>query len=975
MLVFASLVGAGLILASSSGLAHLGSSVLSLTKRRIDPARLLQGEESGSQRGSKARPGADSPFRGAPTGAVDSQPASPRRVGKTKLTYTNLPLRFEPLTSRTPRPDGFTAAGRGYRLSLLPQEARLDFFPSDNHLNSPASSLSVRVLDANSDARGQGVDPQSTAIFYYRGNDPRRWQRKAPNYAKVRYHNLYPGVDLVYYGNQKQLEYDFEIAPGADPGKIQLEVAGARQVRVDDDGDLVLAAEQGEVLLQKPRVYQMKGAARKEVKGNFRIDGTRVSFALGAYNKSLALVIDPTLNYATYVGRTVNDQVNAIALGADGSTYVAGLAAAPVAEGATVSASTASGSAPAAGTAAPPIATGGSTSATAPAAQNEAFVAHISADGKTLLSMTYLGGSNATEALGLAIDPMGNAYITGVTAAPDFPVQNALQNACALDNKGVCEGQAFVAKLNPDGSLNFATFLGGSGTNAGNALALDGAGNIYVAGSTTSIDFPVEAAAQPVLGGASDAFVAKFSNDGSQMLFATYLGGLGADQALGIALDSSSNIYITGQTQSEDFPTVNPLQTMCSISGAGQCAGEAFVAKLATDGSQFFYSTYLGGSGGDSGNAIAVDEFGYAYVTGQTSSRDFPVLGAYQPQAKGSSQAFISKLKQDGSGLVYSTYLGGSATDLATSIAVDIRQHAIVSGQTTSADFPTLNPIQAQCRMAAAGGCSQDAFLADLNIDGKTLLFSTYLGGSGADVGRGLAIDTKGSAYLGGATTSADFPMALPVSVTAETSVLSLSRQNEEASPSASTGAPALNVPEGGGVVALITGLPEQSSQSCPGSTTISWTGTGDGVNWTTAGNWSTGVLPVSTDVVCIGPSFDTNTITIGSISSSTNQTITSLVSNASISFTSGPLTTTAGADFVNALSVSGGTLTLSGTSGSSVGETLAQSGGTITGTDSLSIAGLFTWTGGNLSTSGTTTASGGSPFRVRAILSWRTGR
>ncbi|MGC1607087.1 MAG: SBBP repeat-containing protein, partial [Candidatus Acidiferrum sp.] len=744
------------------------------------------------------------------------------------------------------------------------------------------------------------------------------------NYARVQYRGIYPGVDLLYYGNQHQLEYDFILAPGADPDQIRLSVAGARRVELDAQGNLLLATDQGEVVLRKPLVYQQLGDTRREVAGNFRVEGQEVSFAIGDYDRNRQLVIDPTLNYATYLGRSVNDKVNAIALGSDGSTYVAGIA--------------------------PAITSGG---------QDEAFVAHISTDGKQLLYMAYLGASGATDARGIAVDPSGNAYITGETKATDFPALNSLQSSCSLNASRQCVGDAYLAKLNSDGSLNYATFLGGSGEDAGNALALDAAGNIYITGSTGSTDFPVFHPAQATTGGNGDAFIAKISSDGQHVLYATYLGGSGNDEALGIAIDANSNVYVTGQTLSPDFPTENAFQARCLPGTSNQCLGEAFVTKLSSDGSSLVYSTYLGGSGGDSANAIAVDNLGQVYVAGQTLSIDFPLASSLQAAAGGKSEAFVTKFLPNGAGLVYSTFLGGSGDDVATSIAVDSHGNAFVSGYTDSVNFPTQSPLQSACQKDSTGACSQDAFLAVMNSSGSALKFSTYLGGTGADEGKGIVLDTKGSAYLGGASTSADFPTAQPIVVPSGVSPKVL--QSSSQVSSATTGASTVSLPSnlsGGGVVAMVSGLPNaDASEACTG--TISWVGTAGDNQWTTATNWSTGVLPVSTDSVCIGTSFASATINVGTISSTTNQTITNLVSNANIAFTSGPLMVTSGAAFVNALSITNGTLTLNGTSGSSVGGTMTQSAGTLTGTDTLAVAGLLTWSGGTESGTGTTTANG----------------
>ncbi|MGB2592707.1 MAG: SBBP repeat-containing protein, partial [Candidatus Acidiferrum sp.] len=871
------------------------------------------------------------------------------REGTTQplLSYADLPLSFESDVNGPVGQHWFAAAGRGYRLSLFPQEAVLDLIaPSKNTVTNPPltrhgrhshfavshsdslqaknhSTLHLTVVNGSPNAQISGLEELPGKTLYFEGKDSRKWRTSVRNYARVQYRGIYPGVDLLYYGNQHQLEYDFIVAPGANPDQIRLSVSGASRVELDRQGNLLLATEQGEVLLRKPVVYQQMDNTRREVASNFRVEGQEVSFAVGDYDRSRQLVIDPSLNYATYLGRSVNDKVNAIGLGSDGSTYVAGIAPAMTSSG-----------------------------------YDEAFVAHISADGKELLYMAYLGGTGATDARGIAVDASGNVYVTGETKAVDFPVENAFQSSCSLNASRQCAGDAYLAKLNSDGSLNSATYLGGSGEDAGNAIALDAAGNIYIAGATASTDFPVFHPAQATSGGNGDAFVAKISPNGQQVLYATYLGGTDSDEALGIAVDGTGNVYVTGQTLSPDFPTANAFQAHCALGATNQCAGEAFVTKLSSDGSTLAYSTFLGGSGGDSANAIAVDNLGQVYVAGQTLSADFPVAGPLQPASGGKSDAFISKFLPNGGGLVYSTFLGGSGDDVATSIAVDNHGNAFVSGYTDSANFPMQSALQTACQKDSTGACSQDAFLAVMNSGGSALKFSTYLGGTGADEGKGIALDTKGSAYLGGASTSSDFPSAKPIVVPSGVSPVLLQSTSQTANAMTASLAAALpsNL-SGGGVVAMISGLPNSDlTEACTGSN--NWVGTAGDNQWTTATNWSNGV-PVSTDTVCIGTSFATATITVGTISSSTSQTITSLVSNANITFTTGPLTVTSGAMFVNTFSITGGTLTLGGTNGSSVGGTMSQSGGILAGTDTLTITGAFTWTGGYMCTTLTSGACG----------------
>src|SRR5580698_4421784 len=781
------------------------------------------------------------------------------------LQYQQLPLNFQPSAGRDGDGHSFRASGPSYQLSLLPQEAILNL--------SGGAVIHLRLPGSNPRASLDGLDPLPGRTYYLKGRDPAGW-RKAAEYARVRYHEIYPGIDLIFYGNQNRLECDFVLAPGADFRQVRLLVEGAQRLAMDGEGNLALTTSDGEISLGRPVVYQQSGATRKVVAGAFQLHGAEVGFALGAYDHSLPLVVDPTLNYAAYVGHGVNDRVNGIAVGADGSTYVAG-----------------------------------ESSAVTASSHDEAFVAHISADGKTMLYMTYLGGTGATTGRGIALDKAGNAYITGQTKAQDFPVLNALQPSCGKNASGQCVGDAFLAKLNADGSLNYATYLGGAGEDAGHAIALDSTGDVYVAGATDSIDFPTVHAAQPAPGGHGDAFVAKFSNDGLRLIYSTFIGGSGQDEALGIAIDTNLDAYVTGRTLSFDFPVKGAFQEKNRLNNSNEYAQEAFVAKLSPDGDQMLWSTYLGGSGGDSGKAIAVDSFGSAYVAGSTASDDFPLAEAMQAQRHGKTDAFVTKFSPDGSSLVYSTFLGGSSDDLATGIAVDKQGTAYISGHTSSVDFPTQAAIQAACRKDGKGEC-QDAFLAVLNSKGTGLQFSSFLGGSGADQGYGIAIDAKGSAYLGGATTSSDFPKAKPAVPEAATERhLGLS-STASAAPSETAG----------GVVAMIAGLKDDGQASCSGS--INWTGAAGNNLWNTAGNWDTDMLPGPSDSVCIGTAFVSSTITVAGA----QVVISSLVSNANISLTTN-FTVTGTANFVNALTMSnailagagaetiGGLLTLGGNS------------------------------------------------------------
>jgi Bacterial Ig-like domain (group 3)/Beta-propeller repeat len=385
-----------------------------------------------------------------------------------------------------------------------------------------------------------------------------------------------------------------------------------------------------------------------------------------------------------------------------------------------------------------------------------AFVTKLNPSGSALVYSTYLGGSVADAGLGIAVDSSGNAYVTGETLSPDFPITpGAFQTACGGGGSGCWD--AFVAKINSSGSaLVYSTYLGGDGVDAGWGIAVDRSSDAYVTGQTNSTNFPVTPGALQTTCGSnscsnSNAFVSKLNPSGSALVYSTYLGGSGGDYGNGIAVDSSDDAYVAGVTESTNFPTMNPLQP--TFGGAI----DAFVSKVNSSGSTLVYSTYLGGSGQDFGQSIAVDSSGNAYVTGATESTNFPTVSPLQPANGGSTDAFVAKLNPSGSALLYSTYLGGAGYDSGNGIAVDSSGNAYVNGTTNSANFPTMNPLQA----ALAGG--GDAFVAEINSIGSALAYSTYLGGSGGEVGEGIAVDSSGSAFVTGFTTSTNFPTMNPL--------------------------------------------------------------------------------------------------------------------------------------------------------------------------------------------------------------------
>ena len=369
-----------------------------------------------------------------------------------------------------------------------------------------------------------------------------------------------------------------------------------------------------------------------------------------------------------------------------------------------------------------------------------ALTGSAGARGETLAYSTYLGSSGGESGSAIAVDSEGNAYVTGETGAADFPTTTGTPFRGGTD--------VFVAKLDPEGALVYSTLLGGSSWEHAYAIAVDGSGHAYVAGSTSSPDFPRVSSipGPPVSPGDGDAFVVKLAPDGASFAYATTFGGSAGEVPKAIAVDSGGRAFVGGSTQSPDFPTVHPFAPRRSFS-------DAFVSKLSATGSELLYSTYLGGSSEDEVRGIAVDAAGHAYVAGLTSSPDFPVRNAFQSFPGGNGQTFVTKLHPSGSSLVYSTYLGGSGTTQAFALAVDGAGHACVTGFTVAADFPVVNPFQ-----GALNGFG-DAFVARLHPSGSSLVYSTYLGGTHGEVGYGIAVDGAGNAYVTGLTTSQDFPV------------------------------------------------------------------------------------------------------------------------------------------------------------------------------------------------------------------------
>ncbi len=640
--------------------------------------------------------------------------------------YGRLPLSFEKNRGQSDRRVSFVSRGSGYALGLTERGAMLSL--ARGSVDGPHGARSPAVLGMGFVGGRIGAPLVASGRLagrtnYLVGKDHRRWHTGVPSYSRVSYRGVWSGVDVSFYGNQRRLEYDFVVRPGADPGRIALRFSGARGVRLDRRGDLVVGVRGGTVRELAPRAYQRIAGVRRAVASRYVVlAGGRVAVRVGGYDHRRALVIDPALSYATYLGGSGVEYGARITVDASDNAYVAGY--------------TTSVNFPVTAGAAQTLGRGG-----------DAFVAKLNAAGTALVYSTYLGGSSADGGFGVKVDANGNAYVTGYTISPDFPT--TLGASQMVFGGGVDQ---FVSKLNASGSgLIYSTFLGGTSIGRSTGIAVDASGSAYVSGETSSSTFPTTVgAAQTTNAGNTDAFVSKLNPTGTALVYSTFLGGAGDDLATGIGIDDTGNAYVSGYTTSTNFPaTAGAVQT---ASGGGQ---DAFVAKLNPTGSAFVYASYLGGGADDQGFGIAVDPSGSAYVAGVTSSRAFPVTpGAAQTTNAGTSDAFVSKLNPAGSALSYSSYLGGRGDDFGNAVAVDANGNAYVTGQTSSPDFPT-TPNAAQ----PANGGGQDAFVAKLNATGSALSYSSYLGGSSDDFANAIAVNTHGDALVIGTTTSTDFPV------------------------------------------------------------------------------------------------------------------------------------------------------------------------------------------------------------------------
>ncbi|MEK6324508.1 MAG: SBBP repeat-containing protein [Acidobacteriota bacterium] len=652
----------------------------------------------------------------------------------------SLPLGFESNRGQAEADVKFVGRGDGYALLLKPGEAVLalhkrkqgfagrmkaDGEPCSNELSSQ-QRVSMKLEGANSTPAVSGVGQQQARANYFIGNDPAKWIRGVETYSRVLYSSVYPGIDLMFYGNQRRLEYDFTLAPGADYQGIKLRFEGVDDLELNPEGALVLHTVAGEVRHERPVAYQETKGSRLQIPADFkRLDDGTIGFQVGDYDPTLPLVIDPVLVYSTYVGGSAADFGRGIVADSVGNAYLVG------------------------------DSFSSDFLSRASTTNSDIFVGKLSRNG-LLLTYSFFGGSRNDSATGLAVDGSGNVYLSGNTESADFPQLNSVGGALG----GASD--AFVIKLTPENTapgaflFEYSSLIGGSGEEGGASLAIDGSGSAYITGRTSSQDFPTVGAIQPIFGGGdSDAFVSKLAPDGKSLTYSSFLGGSGTENSIrktGISVDASGNAYVAGDTQSTNFPTRNALRPAKTGAAA---SFDGFVAKINPLGSDFVYSTYVGGSEDDFALAVANDQTGNAYVTGRTRSTSFSGSGSTRPSTA-NTDAFVAKLNASGSAISYLTFIGGASDESANAIVVDTAGAAVIAG-TAGTGSPTVNAIQSFFR-----GGANDAFIAKLAAGGA-VTFSTYLGGSDDDVALAVSLDSEGAIYITGFTDSTDFLTATPL--------------------------------------------------------------------------------------------------------------------------------------------------------------------------------------------------------------------
>jgi hypothetical protein len=651
--------------------------------------------------------------------------AAPAAAGAADV-YAKLPLTFEANDGQVNNPAvRFLSRGPGHSLFLAPAEATLKLRGAEG-----SSVVRWQTVGGNRNARVVGESPLATKSNYFRGNDRSRWQTDVANFAKVRYEGVYPGIDVVYHGTHGQLEYDFVVAPKADPKRIRLAFDGADSMTIDATGALVLATASGDLVQPRPVVYQTVNGKRRIVEAGYAKLGAReIGFTLGKYDRNRELVIDPVVLYATYWGGSLYEGGYAMAIDSSNNVYLSGLVEST--DFPTVNAIQSSN-----------------------AFDYEAFAMKINAAGTSVVYATYLGGTGHSEyGMGLAVDSSNNVYIVGATNSTDFP---GTSGSAIQSSNGGGTRDGFATKINAAGNaITYSTYLGGNADEIAWGVAVDGSGNAHVVGTTQSSNFPVSNALQSSHGGGTDdGFLVKINAAGTAVAFSTYIGGSGGDGANDIEIDGSGNLYVAGPTNSANFPGVNGSSLQSTHAGNG----DGYLLKLNSSASSILNSTYYGGTGGESIYAFELDASGNIVFGGTTDGSSLPGISGSSIQSTfaGVYDVFVGKMNAAMTAMTWATFLGGSDYDqLANSgIALDSSGNVYVAGGTLSTTYPGVTGTS----MQPSNGGGVDAMYTKINAAGTSILWSTFYGGSDTDIAYTLAVDSAGNAYSTGITASSNLP-------------------------------------------------------------------------------------------------------------------------------------------------------------------------------------------------------------------------
>ena len=657
-------------------------------------------------------------------------------ASQAKAILEKLPLSFELNSGQFDPQVKFLVRGQG-QSSFLTADGMVLVLDKRGSSDSARAVIRIELEDRIGGSKFEGVDRLAARTNYFYGGSRGADITNVANFARVQQYDVYPGIDIVYYGNQSRLEYDFIVAPGVDVKKIKFRLSGHDAANIGEADDIVLTTSVGDLALKKPVAYQERGGQRVDVPAKYFLVGNQVGFEIAAYDSGLPLVIDPIVSYSTYLGGTGLENVPAIAVDSGGNTYIAG--------------TTYSADFPTLNALQSKLSSG-----------MDAFVAKLNANGSGLVYSTYLGGARgSSNARGIAIDSAGNAYVHGDTTSSAFPTTRGAYQTSFRSTTGT----SFVAKLSPNGNaLVYSTFVTGLGTGFfgdswAHPITVDAGGNVLISGTGNSSFSTTPGAFQSTIKGLSDAVVLKLNATGTAAVFATFLGGSADEHGVAIAVDAPGNAYVTGYTTSSDFPLANAFQS------ARKGSQDAFVTKFSPSGA-LIYSTLLGGSGNEGGEAIAVDSFGNAYVAGFTNSTDFPVLRAFQATMPTAAQTtFITKLGPSGNALVYSSFYGGPACYTpgppcysqdgvgthASGIAVDGAGNAYMTGYTSFTTWPQVESIITNLPTNDGRTISFVAKVQELSS--AKLAYSTIFGSSSPTrdaIALAIAVDANANAYVTG---------------------------------------------------------------------------------------------------------------------------------------------------------------------------------------------------------------------------------